>query len=178
MEHVTLPAPRANEQHNRAEERNNSTVLRVQTTHGVLTSTQAEALADIAEELSGALIELAAHGEIVLHGVRQLEASRVITALTLAGLGTTESDADEQLRAQGATALPGRAEPGLQHVELSVPGGSVSSRQLRDLARLARTYADCELSVTPSRNLLILNMPRANFSLLLREPVLRELRPA
>ena len=73
---------------------------------------------------------------------------------------------------------PPIAEPGLQHVELAVPEGRVTPRQLRDIARLARTYADCELRITAARSLVILNMPRANLSLMLREPVLRELRPA
>jgi len=142
--------------------------LRVYSARGILTSTQIEAVASVVDELAGTRIELAP-GEIVLYDLRRPDMARAQTLLAEAGLRTVDTSA-----APVASEQP-RAEPGLQHVELPVAGGRITPRQLRDLARLARTYADCELRITASRNLVLLNTPRANLSLLLREPVLREL---
>jgi ferredoxin-nitrite reductase len=66
-------------------------------------------------------------------------------------------------------------QPGLNYVGLKTPVGRISGDQLLELARLAETYGEGELRLTPAQNVLLPHVADARLGALLEEPLLREL---
>ena len=66
---------------------------------------------------------------------------------------------------------------GLSSVGLCVPTGRTSADQIAALASLAETYGSGEVRLTTSQNAIIVNVPDDKLSVLLAEPLLRDLSP-
>ena len=67
-------------------------------------------------------------------------------------------------------------QPGLNAVGLAVPVGRITCEQLLEVARLAETYGDGQVRLTPGQNLIIPNVPDSLLEDLKAEPLLDELR--
>ncbi len=68
-------------------------------------------------------------------------------------------------------------QPGLYSVGLLVSVGRMKAEQAEELARLADTYGTGEIRLTTDQNVILVNIPQKNLELLLREPLLEELKP-
>jgi ferredoxin-nitrite reductase len=65
---------------------------------------------------------------------------------------------------------------GLNYVGLVVPVGRITSAQMEEVARLADSYGNGDIRLTPGQNLVIANVPDKKIGDLTQEPLLRELR--
>ena len=64
---------------------------------------------------------------------------------------------------------------GLFAVGLAIPVGRVSSKQLRELARLSKVYGSSEIRITPQQNMILVNVPEKKLDALMEEPLLSQL---
>ena len=86
---------------------------------------------------------------------------------------------EDMVEADGGTDHMGifaQKQPGLNAAGLVVPAGRISGGQLLEVARLAETYGDGEVRLTPGQNLIIPNVSDARLESLKAEPLLAELR--
>lgn len=66
-------------------------------------------------------------------------------------------------------------QPGLSYVGFAVPVGRITTRQLREVARLAEAYGNGQIRITIGQKLIIPNVPDDQLAELTAEPLFQEL---
>jgi len=94
--------------------------------------------------------------------------------------GSKFLSAGEDLRKETETdhlEISPQKQSGLYAVGLSIPVGRLSSKQIYEIARLAKIYGSSEVRITPQQNMILVNVPESKLKSLQEEPLLTQLSP-